>query len=67
MISTAMLKGKGNKKLYERCVRKLIGSECDNGLECSKKYHICLRTKNQLCFFDKECISSKCKKQRCVS
>jgi len=54
------------KKLFQRCERKVIGTECGLGMECSKKYHICLRTKNQLCFQDRECISFKCRKQRCM-
>lgn len=56
---------KRKKNIFERCNRKIIGSECGDGMECSKKFHICLRTKNQFCLNNKECLSGKCRHKRC--
>jgi len=65
VISESNSAKKYKKKIFERCERKFIGSECGPGLECSKKNALCLRVNNQFCFENKECLSGICKKKRC--
>jgi hypothetical protein len=53
------------KKFGEKCKRRIFGSECGNGLECSKKQGICLKRKNQLCSLNTECNTNKCVNGKC--
>jgi len=55
----------GKKKFGEKCKRRVFGSECAKGLECSKQIGICLKLNKQSCTNNADCISKKCVDGRC--
>lgn len=55
----------GNKKFKERCRWRLIGSECQRGLECSFRYGICLKKDGEYCINDSDCDDGDCDNNRC--
>lgn len=55
----------GKKKFGETCKWQTTGTECANGLQCSKKYKKCLKKSGQICESGYECLSEKCREGTC--